>query len=165
MYNIYMKSFANTGNPKLNSTQNTVNAIIAKRKPAEANRIVEIKLNPTSQLKDEGENIFVYCTFDVTETGYYNISNQVTIHPTANSNIGMFQCGICDEAKTEFKNAFNSMPLNTTVTEDDMLSYNLQTFKHLTAGVNYIAWLYITSPNTTTFEYLDEYSHLILIKI
>ena len=159
-----MKSFANTGNPKLNSTQTTVNAIIAKKQPVVINRIVEMKLNPTCKLNDESD-LFVYATFDVKESGYYNISNQVCVEPSVEHlNVGMIQFGICDEEKKEFNKAVNSNALNTEVC--DMLCYNFQTFKYLTADKKYICWLNVTSSdNVNNFQYLDEYSHLILIKI
>ena len=160
-----MKSFATTTNSKMmNSPNASISAIIAKKQPVAVNRIVEMKLNLSEKLNEEIP-FFVYANFSVKETGYYNISNQVCVEPNiANLNVQMFQFGICDAEKIEFNKAVNSNALNTEI--GDMLCYNFQTFKHLTSEKQYIAWLHITSSDElNNFKYLEEYSHLKLIKI
>ena len=147
--------------PKKNTE--TINFLARRPVVRNVSRIEEIRLNDSEKLKDDGE-LFVYGKFTVDETGYYNINNQCCVRPENKMEIKTFQYGVCDKEQKEFSKSCNSYQLNTVI--DDVLCYNYTTFKHLEKDKEYIVWMLATSKTTLcNLTYVNDFSHLILIKI
>ena len=138
--------------------------IIMKKSNKRANRIIEIKLEESSPLTYDTD-IFTYGKFTVSETGYYNVSNQCCVRCEKSLDIKCIQYGICDKDLEEFGKCIDSKVMNTTIPKGSILSNNLSTFKYLEEGVEYIVWLNIVSSDNTNLTWLNDYSNLLLLKI
>ncbi len=151
---------------KLEASHNVpqlISNIIEKRKQHQC-RIKNIELLP-SQILDYTTDVLVYGGLEVDTTGYYSISNQCCIKVKAPTDIQVLQYGICQEDFSDFGCCLTSTLVNSTGNTNNILSNNLSTFLKLDKDKKYIVWLNAVSTDNKQLEYLEDYSHLRLIKV
>ena len=156
-----MKSFANPGLSKLEPSSK-LSLIINRKASNEKSRLIEIGLKETQKLPNE---VLVYADIKVALSGFYHISNQLSIKCNKPTQADVLQFGICDKDFVDFGNCFNSVMLRSTVDDGDNITNNLSSITYLDAETQYIGWLNFQSADNSSFEFCNSYSNIKLIKL
>ena len=136
-------------------------AEILSKPRKEPNRIIKIDM-VASQVLEYDTDVMELCSFNVKESGYYNLSNQSVQSSTS---ITVMQYGICDKNLEDFGQCIDSKLLNTNAPADTIISNNLSTFKLLEADKEYIVWINVRSGKNSNLMFMNDYSHTLLIKL
>ncbi len=137
-----------------------------------ARKIINCNIDESKILPKDG--CFVYCSFTVEETGFYNIFQQIALICVSESPVTLeyIQYGLSLENMVDCeKLGFNSIVLNTSVQPQNIISQNQNTILNLERDVIYQAWLNIASPsgdglkNNSSFEYSKIMSCLKLYRL
>ena len=156
-----MKSFNNPGLSKLEPSSKL--QVIINRKPNnEKNRLIEIDLKPTQKLTDE---VLVYADIKVEQSGFYHISNQLSVKCGKQVHADVLQFGICDKSFVDFAKCFNSVMIHSTIDVDDNITNNLSSIIYLEADTEYIGWLNFQSADNASFDFSSNLSNIKLIKL
>ena len=147
---------------KVNSNSSNMKMAEILSKPRkEPNRIIKIDM-VASQVLEYDTDVMELCSFNVKESGYYNLSNQSVQSSTS---ITVMQYGICDKNLEDFGQCIDSKLLNTNAPADTIISNNLSTFKLLEADKEYIVWINVSSGKNSNLMFMNDYSHTLLIKL
>ena len=137
--------------------------VIINRKPNnEKSRLIEIELKETQKLTSE---VLVYCDIKVEQSGFYHISNQLSIKCNKQTQADVLQFGVCDKAFADFSKCFNSLMIRSSVDEGDNITNNLSSITYLDSDIEYIGWLNFQSVDNASFEFSKDYSNIKLIKL
>ena len=156
-----MKSFNNQSLSKLDPSAK-MSVIINRRPSNEKSRLIEVELKPKQALTNE---ILVYAEIKVEQSGFYNISNQLSIHCNKATHADVLQFGVCDKAYVEFSKCFNSVMIHSNIDEGDNLTNNLSSITYLSSDIEYIGWLNFQSADNPSFDFSKDYSSIRLIKL
>ena len=156
-----IKSFNNQGLNKLEPSSK-LNLIINRKPSNEKSRLMEIELKETQKLTNE---VLVFAEIKVEQSGFYHISNQLSIKCNKQTQADVLQFGVCDKAFADFGRCFNSVMLRSSVDEGDNLTNNLSSITYLEADTEYIGWLNFQSVDNASFEFSKDYSNIKLIKL
>lgn len=137
------------------------------KKPLSAPHINKIELHDLAETTSLSGNLFDYCKFKVTESGYYHLSTQIGIHNSSEREIivDYIQFGVCDAEMVEINANLNSQIINSPCCGGYLIAENYTTIMYLEKDADYKCWLNFNSDDAKSFEYLKELSHLRLYKL
>jgi len=154
---------ANPSKVEGNSSNSRMAQILSKPRK-EPNRIQKIDMIESQTLEYDTE-VLELCSFSVKEAGYYNISNQTCLNVKQSTNINVMQYGISDKKLDQFGECIDSKLVNSIAPANTIISNNLSTFKLLEADKEYIVWINVSSGKNSNMLFMNDYSHVLLIKV
>ncbi len=149
-----------------NSKPNLSNQqIILKRTPSKhVNLIMNQEMKASFNLN---ENVMVCSEFEVSESGYFHVSSQMTVKNSSNDNtvVEYFQFGVCKNTMSDYQENLKSSIMNSICQPDYVISDSLCCIMQLEKDVKYQLWVNFGCENASKFQFQSEYSNLRLYKL
>ena len=133
-------------NASLNKTPSSV--IIRTTAPKHETKIQVKELVDSCEMSDD---IFTFCSFKVSDSGYYSVSSQLCLRNSSAKNVkvNFFQLGICKEKN--YESDFVSRIVASAVAPEYLICEKLSSVIHLAKDCEYTGWINFSSTNNSAF--------------